>query len=453
MAESLDTPKRNRILAALPIAEYRRLEPELDFLSLTQGQVLYELGDTLDFLYFPTTSALALIWTTAGGGLLELGITGNEGLVGLTAVFSSEISIFRVMVQSGGGAYRVRSEVARWVLDQDGELLHWAIAYDQVLIAQIAQVAFCNRHHSVEQQLCRWILICLDRSADAQINTTQAMIADRIGARRQAVSEAAGKLQTDGLISYSRGLITILDRTRLEARACVCYASISAQYAHLGHSVPSTVNTHRRVPDPRNLRIRAEIQLKAITVETPRTPSEVQMLLHELQVHQIELELQNDDLSNALAEVALLRDRQADIYDFAPVAYVTIETLGSICQINLSGAILLGIKRSEINRHRFGAFVAPDHLSAFNRFLSEVLVAGERRTCEIQLNPTGQRSFSIVHIEAVSDEDGRECRMVISDITAQKRLEKELANHRESLEAIVAFRPPQLGAPIEPTAA
>jgi PAS domain S-box-containing protein len=433
----LTTPKQNRLLAALPAAEYLRLEPELEVVSLAPGQVIYEAGEPLEYLYFPTAGIVSLLWTTASGATSELAMTGNDGLVGIPAVLGSETTTHRAVVQSPGSAYRIRSEVAHWVLDQGGELLHLVVLYAQALMTQTTQIALCNRHHSVEQQLCRWILLCLDRLPGVQLNTTQAMMAQLLGVRRVAVSEAAGKLQAAGLMTYSRGQITILDRPGLEARACECYAAMKEESDRLLRSMPNALNPPRVRPTPKNIRARAEKRLKHMQVSTPRSPADVDRLVHELQVRQIELELQNEEITNAYAEADAARARYADLYDFAPAAYVTLDALGAIRQINLSGAILLGIKRSQIKQHRFGASVSPAFLPAFNQFLAEVLDGRARKTCEIELNPTQQRDISIVQIEAVSDEGGQECRMVISDVTAQRHSEYALREREQYRRALL----------------
>jgi PAS domain S-box-containing protein len=433
----LTTPKQNRLLSALPAAEYLRLEPELEAVSLAPGQVIYEAGDTLEFLYFPTAGIVSLLWTTASGATSELAMTGNDGLVGIPAVLGSETTTHRAVVQSPGSAYRIRSEVAHWVLDQGGELLRLVILYAQALMTQMAQIALCNRHHSVEQQLCRWILLCLDRLPGVQLNITQATMAQLLGVRRVAVSEAAGKLQAAGLITYSRGQITILDRPRLEARACECYSAMKKESDRLLRSMPSVLNPPWVRPSPKNIRARAEKRLKHMQVSTPRSPADVNRLVHELQVRQIELELQNDEIANAYAEADTVRERYSDLYDFAPVAYVTVGALSVIRQTNLAGAILLGIKRSQIKQHRFDASVSAAFLSAFNQFLAEVLDGRARKTCEIELSPTKQRGISIVHIEAIADEGGRECQMVISDVTAQRRSEYTLREREQYLRALL----------------
>ncbi|MCX7162962.1 MAG: PAS domain S-box protein [Rhodocyclales bacterium] len=437
MNTRLATPRQNRILAALPAAEYLRLEPELEVVSLAPDQVIYEAGDTVEFLYFPTAGIVSLLWNTASGATSELAMTGNDGLVGIPAVLGSETTSHCAVVQSPGSAYRIRSEVAEWVLDQGGELLRLVILYAKALMTQMAQISLCGRHHSVEQQLCRWILLCLDRLPGMQLNTTQAMMAHLLGVRRVAVSEAAGKLQAAGLMTYSRGQITILDRRGLEARACECYAAMKMHSDRLLHSMSKALNPPPVRPTPKNIRARAEKRLKHMQVSQPRSPDDVARLVRELQVRQIELELQNEEIANAYAEADAVRDRYADLYDFAPVAYVTLDALGAIRQINLSGAILLGIKRSQIKQHRFSASVSPSFLPAFNRFLADVLDGRARKTCEIELSPTQRRGIAIVHIEAVSDEGGQECRMVISDVTAQRRSEYALREREQYRRALL----------------
>jgi PAS domain S-box-containing protein len=431
------TPKQNRLLAALPAAEYLRLEPELEAVSLAPGQVIYEAGEPFEYLYFPTAGIVSLLWTTASGATSELAMTGNDGLVGLPAVLGGETTTHRAVVHSPGSAYRIRAEVAHWVLDQGGELLHLVILYAQALMTQTTQIALCNRHHSVEQQLCRWILLCLDRLPGSQLNTTQALMAQLLGVRRVAVSEAAGKLQAAGLMTYSRGQITILDRLGLEARACECYAAMKKESDRLLRSMPDALNPPRIRPTPKNIRARAEKRLKHMQVSTPHSPADVDHLVHELQLRQIELELQNEEIANAYAEADAVRARYADLYDFAPVAYVTLDALGAIRQINLSGAILLGIKRSQIKQHRFGASVAPACLPAFNQFLVDVLDGRARKTCEIELSPTKQRGASIIHVEAIADESGHECQMVFNDVTAQRRSEYALREREQYQRALL----------------
>jgi CRP-like cAMP-binding protein len=427
MAETLiQNPRQNRILAALPVTEYARLADDLEFVSFAAGDVLYESGDALEFVYFPTTCILSLIFSTESGSSTELAMTGNDGLAGIPLVLGGETTAHTVAVQSAGGAYRLRSEVMRWELDQCGSLLRLSLGYAQALMTQMAQGVVCHRHHTVDQQLCRWLLLSLDRLPGDQLDVTQELIARMLGVRREGVTEAAGNLQAAGLIQYRRGHITVTDRPGLEARACECYGVVKSEYDRLFHLQPSTLARQRARPNPALLRKRAEARIKQAQPVPPIAGWDSERLVHELQVHQIELELHNEALRQAYDEADALRRQYADIYDFAPVSYFTLDALGVILNVNLAGAILLGIKRSQRGRHRFAASVTQECLPAFNRFLEQVLDAKSTKKCEINLIPTGQRPEAIVRIEAVPDETGRECRMVVIDITAETLIEKAL---------------------------
>ncbi|NMG73498.1 helix-turn-helix domain-containing protein [Aromatoleum diolicum] len=433
----IHNPRQNRILAALPVTEYARLVDDLELVTFPLGEVLYESGDSLDFVYFPTTCIVSLIFATENGSSTELAMTGNDGLVGIPLVLGGETTTHTVAVQCEGGAYRLRAEVLRWELDQGGSLLRLSLGYAQALMTQMAQSVVCNRHHAVDQQLCRWLLLCLDLLPGDQLNVTQELIARMLGVRREAVTEAAGKLQAAGLIQYRRGHITVTDRPGLEARACECYGVVKSEYDRLFHLLPTNQSKHRMRPNPANLRKRAEARLRQAQPVMATAPWDTERLLHELQVHQIELELHNEELREAYEEADSLRKQCADIYDFAPVGYFTLDALGVILNVNLAGAILLGIKRSQHGRHRFAASITPEFLPVFNRFLAEALDAKCKKKCEVVLTATGQRPEAIVRIEAVADESGRECRMVVSDITAEKLAEKALQAREESRRALL----------------
>ena len=300
----------------------------------------------------------------------------------------------------------------------------------------MTQTALCLRQHSVYQQLCRWLLMSLDRQPGDQLHITQALLADIFGVRREAVSEVAGKLQAEGVIRYTRGHISVLDRQGLVARACECYAVIQAGSERQLRPLSNVLNRprprHRSAPA--SLPQQAEERLRTAIAEAA---SEKERLLHSLRVQQIELELQNDEISNAYAEADALLDRYADIYDFAPVAYVTIDTLGVIRQINLAGAILLGLRRSEIARHRFITSVASPFLPAFNRFLEQVLKGRSKVQCEVELAATAHRPLARVTIDAIADEDARECHMVVCDVTAQRAAEHALRVREQYLRALL----------------
>lgn len=419
-------PKQNRILAALSTNDFAHLQDDLDLVSLKLGQVLYDAGDSVGYVYFPLTCIVSLVFTTQKGASAELAITGNEGLVGIPLVLGGDTTTYRVIVQNAGEAYRLKVEVIRWELDQGGDLQHLALLYTQALMTQMAQSVVCNRHHAVDQQLCRFLLLCLDRLPDNHIHLTQELIGSMLGVRREAVTEAAGKLQAAGLIQYSRGLIKVVDRPGLEARACECYAVVKAEYDRLFQLTGIVRIGGYSRPNPESVRKRAEARWQQAPPEAPKTPWDNTQLVHELQVHQIELEMHNEALRHAFEEVDALRDRYADIYDFAPVGYFTLDPRGVIVDLNLAGAILLGVKGSQKGRRQFVSSVVPADRTIFTSFLATVLHANQKNVCEITLTATSQRSEATVKIEAIPNEEESECRMVVIDVTAERQAQKAL---------------------------
>jgi CRP-like cAMP-binding protein len=227
------SPKLNRLLAALPPADYGRILPELEPVTLPLGMVLYESGGTLGYVYFPTDSIISLLYVMEDGASAEIAVTGYEGLVGIALFMGGETTPSRAVVQSAGSGYRLKAALLKKEFDIGGALQHLALRYTQALITQMAQTAVCNRHHSVEQQLSRWLLLSLDRLPSNELSMTQDLIANMLGVRREGVTEAAGRLQKAGLIQYSRGHIVVLDRPKLEARVCECYAVVKKEYDRL----------------------------------------------------------------------------------------------------------------------------------------------------------------------------------------------------------------------------
>jgi CRP-like cAMP-binding protein len=227
------SPMDNRLLAAMPPDEYQRLASSLEPVSMPLGESVYESGETQGYVYFPTSSIVSLLYVLADGGSAEIAVTGCEGLVGISLFMGGETTPSRAVVQSAGEGYRLRASVLKKEFERGGALQHLLLRYTQALITQMAQTAVCNRHHSVDQQLCRWLLLSLDRLPDNKLVMTQELIANMLGVRREGVTEAAGKLQEDGLIEYGRGKITVLDRNRLEKRVCECYAVVKREYDRL----------------------------------------------------------------------------------------------------------------------------------------------------------------------------------------------------------------------------
>jgi len=222
-------PRENHILDALPAAERERLFPHLKLVEMPLGMVLYESGDALRHVYFPTDSIVSLLYVMKNGASAEIAIVGNEGAIGVALFMGGETTPNRAIVQSAGFAYRLTGSRVKREFERHGHLLHVLLRYTQSLITQMSQTAVCNRHHSVDQQLCRWLLLSLDRLRSNQLDMTQDLIADMLGVRREGVTLAARKLQELRVIRYSRGHITVLDRPKLETLSCECYAVVKAE--------------------------------------------------------------------------------------------------------------------------------------------------------------------------------------------------------------------------------
>ena len=228
----LSDPAQNRLLAALPNAERQRWLPQLEPVPLPLGQVLYESGDTLSHVYFPTTAIVSLLYEMESGASAEIAVVGNDGVVGISLFMGGESTPSRAVVQSAGEGYRIASQAIKEEF-QHAPVLHLLLRYTQALITQMSQTAVCNRHHTLDQQLCRWLLLSLDRLRGNQLVMTQELIANMLGVRRQGVTEAARGLQDAGLIRYTRGSISVLDRKGLEKRTCECYAVVKEEYDRL----------------------------------------------------------------------------------------------------------------------------------------------------------------------------------------------------------------------------
>ena len=231
-------PKQNHLLAALPAEEFHRLSPHLELVEMPLGEALYESGGRLRHVYFPTTSIVSLLYVMEDGSSAEIAIVGNEGILGISLFMGGETTPSRAVVQSAGHGYRLRAEILQQEFSRGGPVMRLLLRYTQALITQMAQTAVCNRHHSVEQQLCRWLLLSLDRLSSNQLAMTQELIANMLGVRREGVTEAAGNLQRAGLIRYSRGHITVLDRKRLEQQVCECYAVVQKEFDRLLADIP-----------------------------------------------------------------------------------------------------------------------------------------------------------------------------------------------------------------------
>ena len=233
MIPTLNGSRKNQLLAALPDMEWQRWLPQLEPVDMPLGLVLYESGATLSHVYFPTTAIVSLLYVMENGASAEIAVVGNEGIVGISLFMGGESTPSRAVVQSAGKGFRLKAQIVKEEFNRAGPVLHLLLRYTQALITQMAQTAVCNRHHSLDQQLCRWLLLSLDRLQDNELVMTQELIANMLGVRREGVTEAALKLQQDGLIRYARGRITVLDRPAIEKRTCECYAVVHKEYQRL----------------------------------------------------------------------------------------------------------------------------------------------------------------------------------------------------------------------------
>jgi CRP-like cAMP-binding protein len=239
VAAARHSPRQNHLLDALPPLDYERIAARLELVPLKLADVLYEPDVPLRYVYFPTTAIVSLLYVMEDGASAEIAIVGNEGILGIALFMGGETTPSRAVVQSAGHGYRMKAQLLKDEFGRFGPFLHLLLRYTQALITQMAQTAVCNRHHSVDQQLCRWLLLSLDRLASSELSMTQELIANMLGVRREGVTEAAGKLQLAGLIHYRRGKITVLDRPRLEARSCECYQVVKTEFDRLLPYIPA----------------------------------------------------------------------------------------------------------------------------------------------------------------------------------------------------------------------
>lgn len=225
--------QENQLLAALSAEDYERISPQLELVPLKLGQVLYESGDVMKYVYFPVSAIVSLMYMTESGSSAEIAMVGYEGMIGIALFMGGNSTFGRAVVQHSGHAYRLKGQTLKNEFKSSVALQRILLIYTQALLTQMAQMAVCNRHHTIEQQLCRWLLWNLDRLPSNQVAITQELISRMLGVRREGVTEAAGKLQAAGLIQYSRGLITVVDRPRLEKSSCECYGEVRKEFDRL----------------------------------------------------------------------------------------------------------------------------------------------------------------------------------------------------------------------------
>lgn len=366
----VDSARQNRILAGIPLSHYARLSEHLKPVILAAGQVICEPGESLEFVYFPTTCTTSLLSQTAEGDSSELAMTGRDGLVGVSLVLGSHSANHRVVVQCAGIAYRMPAGVFQSELTRCRELQQLALCHVQALITQMSQSIVCIGHHSVRERLCYWLLFNQGAVGSDHLKVTHETIANMLGVRRESITQALGKLQSAGLVSSGRGQIQVLDREGLTDAVCECYSLVFDE----------TERLYERVKLPP--------QWDAAMAEGQDTLEEPTSL-----------------------------NKYQDAYDFAPVGFVSLDLNGRVLQTNLSGAIMLGIQRSQRSNSAMTDFIQPADQALFMAFHREVLSGKCRRHCELTLSPNGHRSDMVVRIDATLDEQGDECRLVMIDVT------------------------------------
>ena len=233
MIDASRNPRQNHLLNALPQEQWERWQLQLEYADMPLGQVLYEPGNTLTHVYFPTTAIVSLLYVMQNGESAEIAVVGNEGVVGVSLFMGGGSTSSRALVQSAGGAYRLSAELMQQEFDRAGPVLHLLLRYTQALMTQMVQTAACNKHHSLDQQLCRWLLLSLDRLQGTEMLMTKTLIAHMLGVTRDIATRGALKLQHAGLIDYNEGRIRVLDRIALEKRSCECYAVVKEEYDRL----------------------------------------------------------------------------------------------------------------------------------------------------------------------------------------------------------------------------
>ena len=243
-APPVHSPNQNHLLAALPKAEFDRLAPHLELVPMRLGEILYEPGGQLQHAYFPTTSIVSLHYVIESGASAEIAGVGNEGVVGISLFMGGNTTPSAAVVQTAGHAYRLERRRLKEEFDRAGAVLRLLLRYTQALITQMTQTAVCNRHHSVEQQLCRWLLVTLDRVPSGELTMTQELVASMLGVRREGITEAAGRLRDDGLIGYRRGHISVLEREGIETRSCECYGVVKVEFDRLMSDLPRVETLH-----------------------------------------------------------------------------------------------------------------------------------------------------------------------------------------------------------------
>lgn len=377
------SPRANRILGALPLNDYLSLEPHLEPVEVLAGQLVHSAGTTCAHAHFPVDCTVTLVSATRDGEMSELALIGREGLVGLPGLLGGSATPMQSVVLRPGLAYRLPAAVFSQAIHDLPALQALAMRYVQNLMLQMAQGVVCSLHHSVLQRLSTWLMYHHTVTASPQVRATHETIAHMLGVRRESITQAAGHLHQAGCISTSRGRITIHDPKALRGHVCECFSTVEDDHRQLWENLSAPENSR---PAP-----------SVLLSHGDGLPAERAM----------------GDGHDAPRQDG----RYADIYDFAPVGLLSVDSQGRLIEVNMAAAILLGIARSHCQAHRFADFLQPESRQSFEDFHREVLSGRCRRHCELGLLPAGHRSHAVIRLDAVVDESGEESRMVMMDVT------------------------------------
>lgn len=375
--------RANRILGALPMADYMDLSPHLEAVQVQAGQVMETPGVQNSHAHFPVDCAVTLVSATRDGEMSELALIGREGVVGLPALLGSPSTALQSVVLRPGLAYRLPTPVFSQLMRQSGALQAMTMHYVQNLMLQMAQGVVCSLHHSVLQRLSTWLLYHHTVTNSEQVKATHETIAHMLGVRRESITQAAGLLQQAGCIATSRGRITLHDPAGLRHHVCECYAMMEQDHRQLWQTpLPAQLARHDAGPG-------------LMTGPWSAAASD----------------------SEAGSDCGRDEGRYADIYDFAPVGLLSVDAQGRLVETNMAAAIQLGISRSQCTQYRFADFLQNESRAAFEQFHREVLSGKCRRHCVLGLRPGAHRPAAVVRLDAVVDESGEESRMVMVDVT------------------------------------
>lgn len=420
-----DSMLSNSLLHSLPQNYHEKLRRHMDYSVLESGRVLYEAGESIRHIYFPTSGIVSLLTITEDGCCSELAMTGRDGLVGFPVLLGDNHCPLQTLVRADGGAYRIPVDLFLREIDSNDLLRDVSYRYLYSLIYQMSENAACNQHHRVEEHLARWVLNNAEILGSPELQITQEGIATMLGVRREAISEAIGKLNRAGLVEHGRGWIRLKDKAGMEARACGCYRSsrngISSSSSGTGLRPPAS----RSNQDATFVAKDSAEAIRPATACMASSGNAQGTQPHAMPVQPRHISLGSDRSNGGMSPWTNEDQTQStpsrhfmDVYEFSPIAQVTIDQNLKIMELNLAAAILLEERKTHLLGRSFDQFAESPFLNGLRLFCNEVLDGRGQTGFELYLRPTSRQGPRRVRIEAVADEDGEECRMVLIHLSS-----------------------------------